>query len=185
MQQPEDYEDDIVQPPPFPGMNVTLAGLVERLGELKTWVTDQTVFATQAAQRFGHPQSILGSHVSLPKFPSEPDEYHSSLSAIALADCFYTMQNMRSLREAWDAVVRLYEDDWDSDKAVLARLNVLTAAISTLHSAVRTPEEWEAISEADKEKKKAFVKNLLKAGFSDPDQVLKDYDSARYRPSDN
>jgi len=121
--------DDLsFDPPPYPRDTAPIAELFDNLKELIDWTTPQIDWANVEARRL----QIAGDGSGfIPEFRLPAVKYE--FFARQPVSHFYALwQNLRKIRETYDAVVRNYEHagDWESDPAIYHRIRLVFQAVS-------------------------------------------------------
>lgn len=120
--------------PPYPGEGATLDNMYKYLGDLRAWVLAHRDGLNAAAGR-----ELIIEPRPLP-----------AKSAYAIQPISYLAQHflvLRRIREAWDDLIRRYEDDWNDKHCVRARIVLVQVAAIQVNEAFVPPEVREARQE--------------------------------------
>jgi len=161
----EDAGFEIVSPP-FPTDRVTVPRLLNFLAELREWLYDHRDWANRALNMIpgGEGKEVIPA--PLPEIPT-PERFFQ----VALTDILSSYIGMRGIRERWDALVRVYEDDWDCKAAVMQRLQLMSAATFLLTHAFMLPEHREMQQEKMAKRLSAARRRVFKS-LGIPDEYL-------------
>ena len=155
--------------PPFPGDLVTPASMYHTLAQVSDWITYHEDWANDTAQELGVPggDPFLGPMLVVPSSRSK-----DSLMNVSVPSLFRTWTTLRAVRERWDWIFRIFEEDWSSEKCIRARLLCFKVAAVTLDNAFLDPETLEARQEEEMEKNREQTYQTLKE-LGLPDKLLK------------
>jgi len=178
--------------PPFPGDLATPMSLQKYLGQSYDWVEYHREWANEEARRLNAPEDpFMGS------LGTNPNDYDAGvLMNVSVTNLFRSFMTLRAVRERHDWIYRTFEESWESEKCVLARMLCLKAAAVVLDNAFLDPEKFEARQADETEKNRVHMIETLKSlGF--PDKTLQmmgvlpdddkeeiDFDSL-FNPDDN
>lgn len=138
---------DELTSPPYPGEACTVDLLYKHLGDLREWVLDlRDGLNAIAGQEIIPAVKPIGKK---PAYAAQPVLQH-----------FQHLMFMRKVREEWDHVVRLYEDDWDDKHCIRARLMLVQAAAVQLNEAFVPQEVREARAQQHMERVQQAFTNL-------------------------
>jgi len=154
--------------PPFPGALVTPLSMHRILTEVSDWITYHEDWVKEEAERLGAPgDPFLGSMLVVPS--SRPKD---SLMSVSIPSLFRTWMTLRAVRERWDWLFRMFEEDWSSEKCIKARLLCFKVASVALDNAFLDPETLEAKQEEEAQKNKEQTYQTLKE-LGLPEKLLK------------
>lgn len=144
--------------PPYPLDGCTVRSLLINIGQLYDWIMEHKAFALEANKEY---QLGLELNFDMGARPSvEKDE--KRLLACPIAFIYADWKTMRGFREAYDKVVRDYEESWDSPNCVKSRATGVQAAIYLYSKMFVTYEGLEAEMEQKLKAKESQVANMLK-----------------------
>jgi len=154
--------DELVSPP-YPGEACTTENLYKYLGDLRDWVLNyrdglNAIVGAEAIPAV-HP---LGKK---PAYLSQP-----------VTQLFSHLMFIRKLREEWDHIVRLYEDDWDDKHCIRARVVLVQTAAIQLNEAFVPQEVREARAQKHTERMQRAFESLgnLFSKMTEPDSEKKE-----------
>lgn len=126
-----------ISSPPYPGETHPSAmyGLV---GEFHSWLSDLRGELDNVR--------LAGSGMPLPAVP--PLAARAVYDSLTVRCHYANWQGLRALREAWDAVLRMYETVWESEPAVRARIQMFLQGLAFLGQSSKTFEHREAVADA-------------------------------------
>ena len=150
-------DDNEILSPPFPRDTTTLPRLLTCLSELRGWLLEHRFWANETYANLGGDGDVIPLPEHLPQIPDA-----SRYQAISVQDIFQTYMMLRKLREEWDAMVRVYEEDWQARPAVAWRLRILRTGYAILVNAFVDPETREAHNETFARKVKKVQLRIFK-----------------------
>ncbi len=156
--------DQDIQSPPYPNEGVNPDGLFNMLKALKTWVL---------TYRDGL-NAEIGQDL-VPTVRELPDKKAYTTQPIPTQWGHFLF--IRALREAWDHLVRTYEDDWDDKACVRQRIMLVQSAAVLLNSAFTPFEHREARKQKDMEELQQMFQRIHQA-------VVKQMEHKRYDPEE-
>ena len=128
--------------PPYPADTTTVPRLLQHLVALREWLIDMRFWANETASEAGYPGEVVPPIEHIPAIPDL-----ARFGVVSVVDIMRSYMGMRSLREEWDSMVRLYEDAWNCKPAVIMRLRCVQQAVMILMHAFVDPETREARQE--------------------------------------
>lgn len=117
--------------PPYPSAGATTGTMFNHLEELRDWVD----------QYRGDHNLAVGSDV-IPAIKTFPTRRVYALQPVPTLYSHFMM--LRRIREGWDHVVRVHENNWEGDACVREQIMLLQAAAVLLNSAFVPYEQQEA-----------------------------------------
>lgn len=129
-----------IHSPPYPTRNTNPSMLLRYLSELHEWVTDHKDWVNEEAERLNAPEDFFIRTVTpLPLA-------NSQFFTVSVEDMYMSWRALRDIREQYDDLVRNYEEveEWESDKAIFLRANLVKAAALLLEIAFLDSEKREA-----------------------------------------
>ena len=127
--------------PPYPRKDCNAEKLYELLLQLGSWVEDHREWAEERAKQLKAPDDPFLADLSF--LTKQSVEKFKNL---AIPEMFLNFQALRNIRNAYDGLVRNYEevDLWDSDNCTYGRLRLLQQASGFLSYAFLDSEKREA-----------------------------------------
>lgn len=154
-------DDNEILSPPFPRDTTTVPRLLSCLSELRGWLLDNRYWANEAYATLGGEGDLIPAEEYIPSIPDL-----ARYQVVSVQDVFQAYMMLRKLREDWDAMVRVYEENWNARPAVVWRLRLFRMAFAIMHEAFIDPETREARQETFARKvKKVQMKVLRKLGI--------------------
>ncbi len=168
---------DGVASPPYPGTATNARSLYQYLGELRGWTCEQ--------------QAILRPLIR-EKFAEqlqEPDTLPDIAiwTQVSVTDMYQVLVGLRSVREAWDHILREQEDVWDSRLATKQRFNLLLMACGILAEAFVMPEVREMRQQQasdDSMRRLKLYQDHMKKVLTPPELQTPDDDEKTEQPAD-
>lgn len=140
----------LVLSPPYPSGEDNASKLYDRVVRLAEFLAHYREASNRHA---GKPDCIPRPR------PIVSREEHCALAMDRLGHLFL---RMRKLREAWDFLVRDYEEEWSTDRCRTIQHSLLHEAYEVLHTAYMSREHAEAFQE---EKRRAIQEHGLLQQF--------------------
>lgn len=166
--------------PPFSKNSANYENLYADLIALHEWTDSNRDWANMEAQRLNAPEDPYVPKLSN---PSSLEQF----SKLAIVNMHKTWAHLRFIREAYDEIVRNYEDEdsWNSDVCIFLRIGLIRSAWLGLSLAFLDYEKREAKSvelvHKQRDKLMSQLKDQLQKHFSDfnisfPGDSAGDYD---------
>lgn len=154
-----------ISSPPYPTPVVTVSGLYRQLQVLREWAN------IERAELQGHGSDL---DTDLPALATQ-----SIWENVSVADHYRIWSCLRGIREYYDNLLRVFEDDWEQPRAIKGRLAVITAVNMVLANAFISPEQRELVTEQltlkaeqqEKQLDRALQKLMREAGAEPLDDV--------------
>jgi hypothetical protein len=110
-----------IDSPPYPLNASTASQVLDKLHDLRAWVEEMLPWLAENG---------VNIEVDLPKLPTL-DAYRN-MSVFFMA---HDLRNLQNLREAWDGLVRTFEDVWGCNACIVAARSIVVSALKILRLA--------------------------------------------------
>lgn len=124
--------EDLISPP-YPGEGVSARILFEHLASLREWVESYR-------DELGQPYVEAHTQSPIPELRPMPENSVAYLNS-AITTLWAHFIGMRRIREAWDSLIRTYEDSWGS-RVCVAQQMILVQQAALLFNEAFIPFEY-------------------------------------------
>lgn len=142
--------------PPYPSQVATARGLYRALGELRAWGESAQADVASDLKRLADRAFEEGKDKESASMRDATNGLFTPMPTLAaetvwlagdVSNHFVILSAVQQIREAWDAILREYEDAWGTRGAVRRRLHIVRSARNVLDAAFVSPEVREMQAE--------------------------------------